>query len=124
MDYELPDQPEPQGSIVVGKKHLGIWLMPDNKNKGILEHFIAGMVDNNLENQILWQHVEESINTLPNGPRFDPKKDLAKAQIATWLAWQEEPGHPIGLAVSMGYVDAHSPTVDNFINWIKRLFQL
>lgn len=124
LDYKLPDDPEPLGCVIPGKKRLGIWLMPDNQIEGILEHFIAWMVHDNEDNQRLWRHVEESINTLPDGPRFDPKKDLAKAQIATWLAWQKEPGHPIGLAVSMGYVDAKSPTVDNFINWIKRLFQL
>jgi hypothetical protein len=123
LDYELEDEPDRLGSIVFGKKRLGVWVMPNNRIEGILENFIAWMVQDK-DNNRLWQHVEESIKTLPNGPRFDPEKNLAKAQIATWLAWQKEPGHPIGLAVSMGYVDAHSPTVDNFINWIKRLFQL
>lgn len=123
LDYTLDNEPDPSGSIIIGKKRLGIWLMPDNKVEGILEHFIANMLNSNDENNKLWGHVQQSIATLPNGPRFDPK-DSAKAQIATWLAWQKEPGHPIGLAVSMGYVDANSPVVDTFINWIKRLFQL
>jgi len=127
LDYTLPDDPAPQGwtsDPQEGKKRLGIWIMPNNITKGVLEDFIIGMRHDNTDNQRLWGHVEHSINTLPDGPRFDKSKDLAKAQVATWLAWQEEPGHPIGLAVSMGYVDAHSETVDDFINWLKRLFQL
>ncbi len=127
LDYTLPVDPAPQGwtsDPQEGKKRLGIWIMPNNKTKGILEDFIIRMRHDNEDNQRLWGHVEHSINTLPDGPRFDESKDLAKAQVATWLAWQEEPGHPMGLAVSMGYVDAHSETVDDFINWLKRLFQL
>lgn len=98
--------------------------MPDNKLEGILEHFIARMIKPDPDNQKLWDYVGVTLNNLPGGPRFNPDKDLAKAQVATWLAWQEEPGHPIGSAVTKGYVDAHSETVDDFINWIKRLFQL
>jgi len=122
LDYEIGDQPDPLGSIIAGKKRLGIWVMPDNQIPGIIEHFISWMVPEKTENA-LWQHAEQAIKTLPGGPLF-LEKDSAKAHLATWLAWQEEPGHPIGLAVSKGYVQAESPTVDNFIDWIKRLFQL
>jgi len=122
LDYEIGDQPDTLGSIIVGKKRLGIWVMPDNRVPGIIEHFISWMIPDKTENA-LWQHAENAIKTLPDGPLF-PEKDSAKAHLATWLAWQEEPGHPIGLAVSKGYVQADSPTVDNFIAWIKRLFQL
>jgi len=122
LDYPLDDQPDPLGSIAIGKKRLGIWLMPDNQIPGAIEHFISYMVPDQTENP-LWRHAEHSIKTLPGGPLF-LEKDSAKAHLATWLAWQEEPGHPIGLAVSKGYVQADSPTVDNFIEWIKRLFQL
>lgn len=122
LGYKFPEQPDPKGCIIIGEKRLGIWLMPNNQTHGILENFISWMVPNKADNE-LWKHVEDSIGKLPNGPIF-PEKDLAKAQLATWLAWQEEPGHPIGLAVTKGYVDAHSETVDAFIDWIKRLFEL
>lgn len=122
LGYELPEQPDPEGCIVIGEKRLGVWLMPDNQISGILEHFVSWMVPDKPENP-LWKHVEQSIETLPNGPLF-PQKDLAKAQLSTWLAWQKEPGHPIGVAISMGYVDHSAPSADTFINWIKRLFQV
>jgi len=119
---DIPIQPDSQGCIIEGEKKLGIWLMPDNQISGILEHFISWMVHDKDSNP-LWRHVEQSIETLPDGPRFLPK-DLAKAQVATWLAWQNEPGLPISYAIRKEYVDPHSNAADPFINWIKRLFQL
>lgn len=124
---DIPEKPDPQGSILEteGKKRLGIWLMPDNEINGILEHFIAWMVKDKDANPV-WRHVEHSINTLPKNPIFPvfDEKDLAKAQLSTWLAWQKEPGHPIGLAVTKNYVNAGAESADPFIDWIKRLFQL
>lgn len=119
---DIPSEPNPQGCIIEGDKRLGIWLMPDNTISGILEHFIAWMVHDK-DNNPLWQHVEQSIKTLPGEPRF-AAKDLAKAQMATWLAWQKEPGQPISYAIFKEYVDPHSKSADPFIDWLKRLFQL
>lgn len=118
----IPAQPDPQGCIVEGQKRLGIWLMPDNTISGILEHFIAWMVHDK-DNNPLWRHVEDSIKTLPDPPRF-ASKDLAKAKIATWLAWQKEPGQPISYAIFKEYVNPDSQSADPFIAWIKKLFQL
>jgi len=50
--------------------------------------------------------------------------DLAKpkAVIHTWLAWQEEPGKPLGTAITAKYLDAGVPEVNDFINWLRQLF--
>lgn len=119
---ELPSLPDPQGCIIQGEKRLGIWLMPDNTISGILEHFIAWMIHDKDSNP-LWKHVEDSIKSIPDEPRF-ASKDLAKAKMATWLAWQKEPGQSVGVAVLKEYVDPDSKSADPFIAWIKKLFQL
>ncbi|PZN84189.1 MAG: hypothetical protein DM484_03170 [Candidatus Methylumidiphilus alinenensis] len=124
LEYsDIPNEPNPLGWIseTKGKIPLGVWLMPDNTISGILEHFIAWMVPDKNENP-LWNHVENSISNVPD--RRFANKDLAKAQIATWLAWQKEPGQPISYAIFKKYVDPNSTSADPFIAWVKRLFQL
>jgi hypothetical protein len=120
----FPPQPDPKGCVIEeteDQKRLGIWLMPDNTENGIIEHFVTWMIHHRDTNP-LWQHVEKSIDTLPV-QQFH-SKDLAKAQIATWMAWQKSPGYPISYAIFQEYVDPHSTAADPFINWIKELFKI
>lgn len=119
----IPSEPDAQGCIFQGDKRIGIWLMPDNKSDDIIERFIGRMIHNREPDRLLWTHVENSINSIPGNPRFF-QKDLAKAQVATWLAWQENPGYPISYAIFKEYVDPMSESADLFIAWIRRLFQL
>ena len=46
----------------------------------------------------------------------------SKALIHTWLAWQEEPGTPLGLAVTKRYLDADHALARQFVQWLRRLF--
>ncbi len=45
-----------------------------------------------------------------------------KAKIHTWLAWQKEPGKPLGQAITATYFDANAPHAQELIDWIRRLF--
>lgn len=40
-----------------------------------------------------------------------------------WLAWQEEPGKPFGIALKAGYFDHQSPAADRFVDWFMQTFQ-
>ncbi len=46
----------------------------------------------------------------------------SKAKIHTYLAWQEEPGKPMGQAITAKVLHAESETAKVFVEWIKRLF--
>jgi hypothetical protein len=121
---EIPDEPQPEGCILPGRKRLGIWLMPDNQAKtGVLENFVAYLVSEPKTNP-LWLQAKRTVAELPDDPQKFPKGRLAKAEMYTWLAWQKEPGIPMGRAIMERYLDPNSPLADPFINWIKRLFQL
>ena len=50
----------------------------------------------------------------------DSRRD--KAVLRTWLAWQEEPGLPYGLAVSRHYFQDTS-LARRFAGWFRRLFK-
>ena len=45
-----------------------------------------------------------------------------KAVIHTWLAWQKEPGKPMGTAITARFLDPDAPQVDTLIQWLQRLY--
>ncbi len=47
-----------------------------------------------------------------------------KAHLHTWLAWQEEPGTPMGQAITKKYVDAYAPHALQCITWFRKVFEL
>jgi hypothetical protein len=48
----------------------------------------------------------------------------SEACIHTWLAWQKEPGKPMGVAITARYLDATTSHAQQLISWIRRLFDL
>lgn len=50
------------------------------------------------------QYAKASIDQIPSGPKFKNTR-RAKAEVATWLAWQAEPDHGLWQAVKPGLLD-------------------
>jgi hypothetical protein len=120
----FPESPQPEGTIVQdaeGKK-LGIWLMPDNQSRGMLETFLAYLVPNELGE--LWAYAQEVLVEARNrGARYrDKHRD--KATIYTWLAWQKTPGCQLHQAVLQRILDPRSPLAQPFVAWFRRLYEL
>lgn len=106
----------PAGTLL---PRVGIWIMPDNQTKGILESFLQFLVP---AGSRLLDHVKTSVATIPDAERrFSPLTE-PKAIIHTWLAWQEEPGKPLGTAITARYLDPDVVQVDVLVSWLKRLF--
>lgn len=97
--------PSPEGIVIQDNKLpvIGIWIMPDNRRNGYLEHFIAELVP---EGDMLWAHAQTVVGQLPDR-RFSVAKEQ-KALLHTWLAWQETPGLPFGTALSSGILTRNS----------------
>ena len=120
----VPDQPAAEGTVLSPPQEtllprFGVWLMPDNQSRGILEDFLHFLVPAGSK---LFEHVKTSVATIPaNESRF---KQLAepKAIIHTWLAWQEEPGKPLGTAITAKFLDPNVSQVDALVAWLKRLY--
>jgi hypothetical protein len=120
----LPDTPLPEGTIATidqgyRKLRIGIWIMPDNQSLGMLEDFIGQIVP---DGDDLWDKAKLNVDEIER-PRF-PEQHKSKAYIHTWLAWQEEPGKPLGLAITFRYLDANTPTAQKLIDFLRRLFEL
>jgi hypothetical protein len=118
----VPLTPASEGSVVKVQQPdrtltVGIWLMPDNQLPGMLENFVAFLVP---QNDTLWDHAGDALKQLPEF-RFT-EAHRPKAHIHTWLAWQEEPGTPLGLAITKRYLDANAPHVHALLTWIRRVF--
>lgn len=45
-----------------------------------------------------------------------------KVRIHTWLAWQEDPGRPMGYAIGRGFLDPNAPSAIALVSWVRRLF--
>lgn len=96
---------------------LGIWIMPNNLDEGMLEDFAVNLIPDNK----LLGYVDQCIENLPE-KRFI-ENHMSKARIHTWLAWQKEPGSSIGLAVTRNYLNKESALSLQFLQWLKDLYQ-
>lgn len=120
----VPAQPHPEGTILEPPDkallpRVGVWMMPDNRSAGILEDFLRFLVP---AGSRLFEYVENSVARIPESElRFTPVNQ-PKARIHTWLAWQKEPGKPLGLAIAARYLDPDVPEADALVVWLKRLF--
>ena len=98
---------------------VGVWIMPDNQTKGILEDFLRFLVP---AGSPLFDHVKSSVEAIPEGERRFSQLAEPKAIIHTWLAWQGEPGKPLGTAITARYLDPDVAQVDVLVSWLNRLF--
>ncbi len=121
--YLLPERPDIRGTVVrcPDLPAVGIWLMPNNQFPGILEDFVAGLVP---VGDALWRYAQHCVDAIPVEDRRFPEERVAKARIHTWLAWQEEPGKPIGQAITARYLDPTATGAAMFVDWMRRLFEI
>jgi hypothetical protein len=119
----VPNTPNPAGTIITQPDlpAVGVWLMPNNVLPGMLEDFARLLMP---ANDTLWLKAAQCLQSLDETERRFSANHLSKAHLHTWLAWQEEPGKPIGQAVTNCYFDANAPQAQQLIEWIRRLFNL
>jgi hypothetical protein len=119
----IPTIPNPSGTVIHGndKPTVGIWIMPDNQLPGMLEHFCSFLVPTN---DLLRPIAENALQQVVQQDRRFLEQHTIKAHLHTWLAWQEEPGKPIGQAITKRFLDPKAPHAQQFIQWIRRLFEI
>lgn len=118
---EIPERLHQDGTIVQGPRHrprFGARIMPDNRSPGAVEDFVAMLVP---AGDALWVRAGDAVDSIPNEHRRFPAGRRSKAHMHTWLAWQEQPGSPMGQAIGKGDLDAHAPAAQRFVAWLRRL---
>jgi len=123
-NYDVSDvEPQCDGIVIDsinGKNKVGVWLMPNNKDIGMIEDFAIKMVD---VNDVLMKKAETVLTELEvEGIQKYAPVHRSKAKIHSYLAWQKDPGRPIGQSITANVLDADSPVAFSFSRWLKRLF--
>ncbi len=119
-EYTVPELPNKLGTIIkeVGKPTIGIWLMPNNDLDGMLEDFCY-MLAPKEGIEIATECVE---NAKKNKVTTFIDNHTSKAIIHTYLAWQDEPGMPLGQAITAKSLDGSKPIAIDFSKFLTNLF--
>ena len=119
----LPANPDAGGTIIEQADFptVGIWVMPDNRLPGSVEEFIISLRP---AGDTLWARAEEAVAQIPVQERLFKPQSTIKAHVHTWLAWQEEPGTPMGQAITKQYFDATAPNALHLLDWLRRWVNL
>lgn len=119
--YKVPPTPDLNGTILEGddiRPRIGVWIMPNNADEGMLEDFLLPGVPPG------GAAVAEEAVELAKKKQVTTFKDAhhSKAVIHTYLAWQDEPGRPLGLSVTSKMLSAETPEAKRFVLWLCKLF--
>jgi len=122
IGFNIPNDLPSKGLIVENKiQKVGIWIMPDNNANGMLEDFIAFLVP---QDDKLLPIAHSTLNELEL-KSLNPYATIhrSKALIHSWLAWQEDPGTPMGLSITKKYLTTDQAICQNLIDWLTELFK-
>jgi hypothetical protein len=93
--------------------------MPDNSLPGSLEDFATHLIP---PDDALWPRAMKAVEDIPVGERrFTAPR---KAEIHTYLAWQKDPGAPLGLAVTKKYFQTDTDLCKRFVAWLRQLKEI
>lgn len=70
----------------------------------------------------LKQHADASTDQARSIGAAFANKDLEKARLRTWLAWQKAPGAPYGRAIDEGFLESSSHMADALVRWFRELY--
>lgn len=131
---KLPKKPSEKGTIIQSenKPTVGVWIMPNNKNFGVLEDFVAYLIPDK-DNSVLWRYANQCVSKLPVQELLQTQEkhvDLtndsqkSKALIHTYLAWQESPGRDLSQAILERDCALNAQAKDAIIllDWLRNLF--
>jgi hypothetical protein len=122
--YSVPASPPPTGWISSDAHYprVGVWLMPDNINPGMLEDFAQAMITE--DDPLLAKAIETISEIEQEKLNRHSEVERPKVIIHTWLAWQKESGRPLGQAIAHGYLQHDAPIALAFVTWLRRLFNI
>lgn len=102
-----------------GLADLGLWVMPDNQQEGMMEDWIKSCIKS--DEQALVNQAMAAVQTVED-PKFSSHLK-SKADVATWLAWQKQPGHGLYVAINDDLLDGDSPLFKAIEQWLLGIFK-
>lgn len=120
-NYNIPNNPNTDGTIIEPIESLpkiGVWLMPDNVNNGLLEDFCLKMIDTSV-----LESIDKCIELAETLKCTTFKEDhRPKARTHAYLALQDEPGKPLGQSITAQVLKPTNPLSNLFIAWLNKVF--
>ncbi len=126
-NYRIPENPPKlpfSGSIFHHNDlpSVGLWLMPDHENNGMLENLIFQTIIKDEVQEKLLGIAEQCVNKLPI-KLFSSYHNI-KAIIYSWLAWQKRPGQTLDVTINGNLIDLESMKIQRFIKWLYNVFEI
>ena len=121
---DLPDRIPAEGLEVVHSvgARFGVWIMPDNQFEGMLEDLLVRLIPD--DSSDLFELARNCVADARNNDAPFREVQERKAEVYTWLAWQDPPGLRLHEAVKHTVLHPKRPESQPFVNWFKHLFRV
>ena len=120
----FPEDLPPGGVVHVTPDglRLGVWVMPDNRSRGMLETFLSFLL---MPDRLpLWDFARESCDRASGIAGCYSAAHRDKAYVHTYLAWAEPPDLSLPYSILERAFDARLPLAENFARWFMDLYRL
>ena len=121
----LPNEMPNEGLILRAKngKRFGAWVMPDNSSQGAIESLLKMTIEPTGRPLLAYA---ESCSALAKKDYDAPFRDSdrEKAEVFSWLAWQDPPSPTAHQSLRRGLMNPRSAPLVPFVNWFKNLYSL
>ena len=101
-----------------GLNDIGLWIMPNNRDEGGIEQWVRSCIfDEEME---FFRKAEIAVRSIE--PQRFKETQREKANLATWLALQQQPGRGPAYAFREHLVDSQKTGFIKIINWLQYLY--
>lgn len=124
-EFDVLPNEIPEGGLNVDHRdgpRFGVWIMPDNRFEGMLEDFLLRLVPD--QHGALYDLARNCVAEAARKGASFKGAHVRKAEIHTWLAWQDEPGPQLHEAVKHRVLDPTKPESHAFVDWFRTLFSV
>jgi hypothetical protein len=108
--------PASHGQLTGTNPQVGVWIMPDGANPGMLEDLCMASVQSDLAVSCVDEYLQCVLQRASRQPN-----NTAKARLHVWLASQIEPDKRLGEAAEIGYWPWQAPAFQPLIQFVQSL---
>ncbi len=105
------------GSFTSTNPKIGVFILPDGKNKGMLETLCLSIVESKDINKC----IDDFMDCMGKNLKSKPPKNSDKAKLHAYLATMEEDTPSLGVATQKGYWNLNSDKLKPLLDFLQKL---